>query len=641
MTVLIGRHTLANRAEVIWWANPPASGSVLMPENPISFKHVIPHVGPTEIHLYAPGDGVYRLLDKCKEISRLKGLRHLGALSHALPGARHARWDYTVALLYYAQSLDLPGMKSAFNLGGVRFSSAQAALQTIALCWNIGHLPGTFPVEKGVYRWLHDTNKNNPANELEWPNAHNSQLQHVREEANRLLREQDYLGLARVLAVIKLLSIHDGGDRELGDLILEFIAPFLLSYENGDSKQWYKLRRAFGIVRHLAYLTLDISLAGLEWCPSIPSLLRQEIDREGAGLQELSDRIGEILSPIERMVYNSLYHREEARKEAAVVAHWVHTELDKHANTPSIISTWMWKRLLRDLRIGRRPAFKSAVIAGSIRLRTHFTGTELSPVEIESSLRQKRFPFPLALNYQAWNSEVMIEPDELLIDGVVKEAARADDVGRLLAWMIWQFETPNAAPDDTFELLRKADLEKAYVSLFKRAFELALPGKSLRIEPWPLASFGLFPESPPEGSRGCIWACAGKLQDQITKHIVRDRSSTIPPDLKDRYAELLGIRELRSYLQRKWRGKDLRQRCLLVTASVRLRDHERDLIEFDGGIAVISSRGGRITWHGLESKRGGGDPSHSLKDRLERLSLPVDVQKVSTRYAFARITLKG
>ena len=112
MTALIALHTLA--ARVICWGNPPASGSVLMPENPISFKHVIPHVGPTEIHLYTPVDRVYRLLDECKEISRLKGLRHLGALSHALPGTRHTRWDYTVALLYYAQSLDLPGMKSAF-----------------------------------------------------------------------------------------------------------------------------------------------------------------------------------------------------------------------------------------------------------------------------------------------------------------------------------------------------------------------------------------------------------------------------------------------------------------------------------------------------------------------------------------------
>ena len=301
----------------------------------------------------------------------------------------------------------------------------------------------------------------------------------------------------------------------------------------------------------------------------------------------------------------------------------------------------MGKGLFRDLRIGRRPASGFAVIVGSIRLRTHFVGTALSPVEMESLLRRKKFPFPLALNYQAWNSDVMIEPDELLIDGIVRGAARADDVGRLLAWMIWQFETRNVEPDDTFELLRKADFEKVYVPLLKRAFELTFPRKTLNIEPWPLARFGLFPESPPEGSRGCMWACDGELRDQITKHIVRDRSKAISTDLRDRYAELLGLRELRIHLRSKWKNKGLRQRCLLVTASVRFRDQEKDLMEFDGGIAVISSRGGRITWYGLESKRGDGNPVHSLKDRLERLGLPVNVHKLSARYAFARLTLKS
>jgi len=636
----IGCYTLTDHAKAIRWVQP-ASGNMVMTDNPISFTHVIPHIGPAEIHLYSPADRVYRLLSDRNEINRMECLRHLGALSRALPGTRHARWDYTVALLYYAQSLDLPGMKSAFNLGGVRFSSAQGALQTIALCWNIGHLPGTFPVEKGVYRYLYEKNPDNPADQLAWPNDQDERVQGIKERANRFLCEQDYQGIARVLAVGKLLFWSDSADSEIGQLIFGFITPFLLSYENGDSKQWYKLRRSFTITRHLAYLTLDISLAGLEWCPSIPFLLRQEINRKGMDLEGVSDRIAEVLSPIERLVYTSLYHQENARKEAAVVADRVHTRLKQSSNAPSIISTWMGKTCLEDLCLQRESPAKRAVIVGSIRLRTHFAWPADSPVKTESALRRKGFALPLVLKYRAWNSETLIEPDEILIDGITDRPPSPDDVGRILVWAIREFDQPNATPNDTFELLRKADLEKVYVSLLKSAFELALPGKSLRIEPWPLARFGLFPESPPEGSRGCIWACAGKLQDQITKHIVRDRSNTIPTDLKDRYAELLGIRELRSYLQRKWRGKDLRQCCLLVTASIRLRNHDSDLIEFDGGIVVISSRGGRITWYGLESKRGDGDPLHSLKDRLERLGLPVDVHKLSARYAFARITLKG
>jgi len=417
-------------------------------------EHVIPHVGPTEIRLYSPADRLYEWLCQHKEINRLKNLRHLGALTHALPGTRHARWDYTVALVYYAQIFKVAGMNSSFNLGGVNFSSTHAALQTIALCWNIGHLPGTFAVEKGVYRFLHERNNKNPANELNWPNDQDQNVQRIRKEANRFLREQDYQGVARVLAVLKLFSMFGDDDKDLVNMLYGVVAPFLLSYDEGESKQWFKLRRAFTVVRHLAYLTLDISLAGLEWCPSIPSLLRQELNREGVDLESLSDRICEILSPIERTTYAALYHREVARQEAAVIADWVHANLKNHRNPSSKISKWMRKGLFRDLQIGQRPPLRTAVMAGSIRFRTHFSGTDLSPVEMESLLHRKKFPLSLVLNYQAWNSEAMIEPDELLIDGIVRASARADDVGRLLAWMIWQFETPNVAHDDTFELLR-------------------------------------------------------------------------------------------------------------------------------------------------------------------------------------------
>jgi len=613
-----------------------------MPGDVLSINHVIPHLGPTEICLYAPANRLYQWLNKHKEITRLNGLRHLGALSHALPGTRHARWDYTVALAYYAQSLDVPGMKSSFKLGNADFSSAQGALQTIALCWNIGHVPGIFPVEKGIYRFLHERNNNNPADELDWPNAQNQKVRRIRREANRFLREQDYLGVARVLAVIKLLFMlgADEEDEEPENLIYDFIVPFLLSYDADRSRQWLKLRTAFPIVRHLAYLTIDTSLAGLEWCPSIPSLFRQELNRDNVNLETLSDRICEVLSPVERLTYAALYHREIARRETAVVADGMHRHLKGCANPQSEIAECTKKSDFEELNIVQRPSPNRAEIAASIHLRSHFLGTGRSAAATESTLQRKGFPFAVVLRYEAWNAEAILEPDELVIDAVVKGTPTPQDVGRLIAWMIWQFEARNATPDDTVEFFLKGDLEKAYVSLLRRAFELAFPKKSLRIEPWPLARFGLFPDTPPEGSRGAIWACKAELDDPIAKHVLRDRSGSIPADLRDQYGELLGLRELRRHLRSKWKGKSLRQRCLLVTGSVRLRDDKNDLMEFDGGIAVVSSRGGRITWYGLESKRGSGDPEHSLESRLAQLQLPGDVHKLSAQYAFAKIELR-
>jgi len=605
-----------------------------------SIEHVIPQVGLTRIRLYPPADRIYRWLKGNGEVNRLNRLRHLGALTHALPGARHARWDYTAALAYYAEALDVPGMNSQFRLGPVTFSSAKAALQVIALCWNVGHLPGIFPVEKGVYRFLYEENAQRPANALRWPDDVQPEVSQIRKEANRFLREEDYLGVARVLAVAKLLGLQVGDDHELRDIVCKCVAPFLLSYETGMSKQWHKLRRAFTIVRHAAYLTLDMPLSGLAWCPSIPSLWRQQLDQSEISLENLSDCLCEILSPIEHMTYPYLYHREAARLETAVVANWIHTHLQDSPDPAAQISTWMGKGLFRELRIGGRPSRGSIVVAGSIRLRTHFVGLGGSTAATEALLKRKKFPLPLVLEYRAWNSETTLEPDELIIDGNVQDQASPDDVGRLLVWMIKQFENPDAGPDDGFGLMQKSDFERTYVSLLKRAVQLSFPGTTVVVDPWPLARFGLFKEMPPGESRGTVWACDAELGDRIAKHIARDRRGSLPTGLRDQYAELLGIHELRKHLRRKWAGKNRRQRCLLVTASIRFRGRRRDLIEFDGGIVVVSSRSGRIRWYGLESKRGDGDPLLSLQNRLNRLKISAPAHKLSGRYAFVELQLK-
>ena len=55
------------------------------------------------------------------------------------------------------------------------------------------------------------------------------------------------------------------------------------------------------------------------------------------------------------------------------------------------------------------------------------------------------------------------------------ESPTPNDVGKLLVWLMTQFEDFEATPSDTFFLLRKAELENAYISLLKRAIGLAYP----------------------------------------------------------------------------------------------------------------------------------------------------------------------
>jgi len=519
---------------------------VVADENP-RIRHVLPHIGQVEACLYEPAANLYRHLRKIREVRRLQRLRHLGALSRALPGARQARWDYTVAMLYYISALNVTGMKSSFRLAnGLEFTSAQAALQTVALCWNIGHLPGTFGVEKGVYRFLCEKNKGKPATILPWPTSKSQDIVQIRKQANSFLEAHDDAGLCRVLAVLKLLSDATLWNEER-PLIRNFISPFLLCYENdnGHSKQWRKLRAAFDLIRHLAYLTLDMALAGLHWCPSIPLLLRQGAE-ETSSLDQLAANIAEILSPVERIVFRRLYYSPAARKETALVASRVYEHLKNSRNHSAEVSRWLRMGLFRNLGL-ERTTYRPRT-AGTIRIRSHFVLGGDSVAAMESTLRRKGFHLPVALQYRAWNSESILEPDELLVDGIMAREPCPRDVGRLVVWLIDKFDNCKATPDSEFDLLRKADLEAAYVSLLQQAFQLAFKGVALSLEPWPLTHFGLFPMMPVPGARGAVWAGNARLDDPITKHIIRKRS--VPSGLRAEYAELLGLRGLSLHLRR-------------------------------------------------------------------------------------------
>jgi hypothetical protein len=94
-----------------------------------------------------------------------------------------------------------------FTLGGVSFSSSLAAFQTIALAWNIGHLPGTFGVEKGVHRFLMNRSRNNPTEFLQVAHRTDPKVVQFLRGADVVLAEEGFPWLCRILSVIKLLSL--------------------------------------------------------------------------------------------------------------------------------------------------------------------------------------------------------------------------------------------------------------------------------------------------------------------------------------------------------------------------------------------------------------------------------------------------
>jgi hypothetical protein len=173
--------------------------------------YLVPNVGSVAVPLYPPADELYEHLVAANEIERLKKLKHIGSLELVFPGVSHSRWDYTVSMLYVITRLRRLMANSRFAWGQGEFSSMAAALQCLALLSNVGHLPGTFCVEKGATRFLLRLNRASPTNGLFAAAGIEPDLvPQIVNCANQLLREDDYLVFNRICGVMKLASNFAG-----------------------------------------------------------------------------------------------------------------------------------------------------------------------------------------------------------------------------------------------------------------------------------------------------------------------------------------------------------------------------------------------------------------------------------------------
>jgi len=554
---------------------------------------------------------------------------------------RQTRWDYTIALLHYSNVLGRLGGTSSVKLGQIDFSSYAAAVQCACLSWNIGHVPGTFAVEKGIYRFLADRSDDAPADVLPWPYVNSTSVAKLKQAANSYLLDYDYFGVPRVLAVIKLLSFASSTNDEIFRLTTGFLGPFLLNSFPRNERAWIKVREYFKIVRHLAYLTIDAPYSGLQWGPNIPAFVDVQI-RSSNDLNSFVDSVSEVLSPVERLTFESVYHSERARRDASVVAGQICQRLKTSQYPNTLILGWMLSGSTRNIQLPRAQGRGPGKTCASIRLRSHLSYSPSRIVDLERSLESKGIKFPGVFQYRSWNSEVTLEPDELIIDSISWGDPTVNDVGKLLAWFLRNFEDLYAKEDNSFQIFRKGDFEKAYVSLFGRIVEIFRPGWTVSVYPWRFADFGLFRKVPLDESKGAVWAAPADLGDPITKHIVRLRAKkNMKGRVARQYEEVKGLRELRKHLLKEWgtRTKRLRHYCLVCPASVVLSDGARDLIEFDGGILKIMSRSGAVTWYGLETKSNRG-ALRSLERRVEGLAVGGTVRSLGPRHAFVEMQMR-
>src|SRR5690606_7641803 len=415
-------------------------------------------------------------------------------------------------------------------------------------------------------------------------------------------------------------------------LARDFLGPMLLDYEPIRSVQWGKLRRAFKLVRHLAYLTLDAPITGLQWAPAIPALLQHVLLAADGRLEDVDAAISEALSPLERATYAAIYHSSRARRETVRVAQQVDDRLEAAADPAGEVREWLKPWLFRDLGLGRyRPPRVNAVV--TLSFRSPFFGPGGRPSDIEDQLRAAGFTHPGVFEYSAWNSDAMIEPDEHVIDVQSRYPVRARDIGRVILWIMRHYDDLQADTSSILALWRKADLDLAYRACLARVVEIECPGIALHVQPWPINEFGIFGDFELLEGRGAVWASNGRLDSPIVRRLLRDRSRSIDPDLRPRFHELLGLRALRMRLRMRSAAHEPRQRWLVVAGGVEFWRDRRRLIEFDGALVRISARSGKITFFGLEAKRGRENPLRSLKRRVSPLGIEPAFWSVGPDYA--------
>jgi hypothetical protein len=559
-------------------------------------------------------------------------------------------------MLYVVTRLRRLVTNSRFSLGAADFSSMAAALQCLALLSNIGHLPGTYCAEKGVARFLLGRSKDAPIDCLFEANF-GGDLAAIRptvEAANSFLRENDYLALNRLCAVVKLATNFGGRAPVPQWLAQDFFVPFVLRDRRLMTPRWSELDEYFDTSRRLAYLNRDTALVDSPITVGLSPLLSNLVDPAGLTKEALLQS-QEITSAYEHTVYEKFYHAPEARKATAVVAASVLARLQGDADPAATITTWMYGHDMDDVVNPEtiRQRLRDANFVGTVSLRSFFLTLSRRESEAESSLekllgssaREQVQAAVTASKYVALDSQHTIQPDHVHLDALVLGQVKARHVGLLLKWVADDLDSSYDDPADVYASLVKPELGRIYEALLGRLIAVAWPGMFLEMTSWPLSRLGKFRARDDERSDISIWHTSSDLDDKLTKHILRD-TSTVPQPLTSIREELRGLSQLRAQLRKPWKTNSTRprKRHFLITASIRLSKpagQGRTEREFDGGILQLSSRTGAAHLYVIETK-GAQTPdaaAHSLQEKLGALDLVGAVTRLKKRSAYAALTM--
>jgi hypothetical protein len=270
----------------------------------MEMTHNIPSLGRVDIQLGEYPTFLYKFLKQRGEVDRLTNLLHIGMLETCFPGMRHTRWDYTFAGLYVVDCLTtvVEGLTVNKRVNNKEISGRDMT-QLMILASNIGHLPGTFIVEKGILRALL-----------------------IGEHLHKLLKKAglpkstpvDYTTLNKVIGLIRLKEWISEIEKDGTSKTALDITYYLLSaqfFRDKGKQHFQKIKSYYRFSRRAAYQILDSLYVSLPYTIQYEKLIKKPPSRSPFS-DEWSQMV-DLLDDYTRIIYDNIYHSESSRKVIA------------------------------------------------------------------------------------------------------------------------------------------------------------------------------------------------------------------------------------------------------------------------------------------------------------------------------------
>jgi len=593
----------------------------------VAIYEVIPGFGPQaeRIELYGPAERLYAVLDRNREISRLRKMPHAGVQAFVFGEdfRRHSRWEYCATMLFVADRLarvSRPSYDSEFRLRDAKLRSEFAAAQVLAMLSSIGHLPGTYGAEKGVLQWM-------LASEVRFSDLYDSlrmsDFKRIK-ALNDLLGVEDYEALHKLLGVQKL----DGwaqGDPELQRLLWDFYVPYLLgsSSDARDGRQrnkWKKVRLVYDMVRRVAYMNVDVRHSALPVRFDLDLWLRYL--QKHRDIESLSEYTLDSLVTLEHQMFHSLYLRKDARLALAWAASEVFRVLAAQRSRSvalQCIKNWLRESDFRSvLNLDSPPSADSLSSVPHVEFdcnSLHAPNVE-RPAELELRLRSMDSTVAGATvwEYVPWPHPKVVVPRHAYGTVLLQEPPTAKTLMLLIDTLAarlepdWATRFPRDRRTTWMEhaMDTKAALSDLYHPLVEQLLSLALKPIQVTLTPWDLAE--MFGSTTYELERpvGVVVSREG-LSDAALKLLFKEQpmSTRTDSDMLGKLQEYHGLECLWSALGNQTTANSCenhRIRTIVLTSKIQMRGRRHH--EFDGGILQFAPSEGALRLYLLETKHG-------------------------------------